>query len=284
MSERLIPCKYFVKTGSCQQGSSCRYNHSAAAVEAYQAVGDSLFDDDPEPPQRPQRMARTRPEYSRYVPQQASGEGGVLRRPQPFIYGFSNDGDVDDGGATATLRSLAFMPAMHSSSHHVPFGGRGRVLNGQRAARIDPVAMMGSFQTGHRFGHHRSTTRNGPDVDNMSYEELLALCEAQGDVSVGVPPDVMQAMAPTSANGGDDDDAECSICVEPICSGEMVRRLPCGHQYHSGCIEPWFVTKRSCPVCKIDVVDACRQRERHAATVAAKKKKPFKGIGGLKPS
>jgi hypothetical protein len=45
------------------------------------------------------------------------------------------------------------------------------------------------------------------------------------------------------------DPQDCSICVEPYHEGETLRQLPCGHDFHRSCIDPWL-TKRSgnCPM------------------------------------
>ncbi len=35
--------------------------------------------------------------------------------------------------------------------------------------------------------------------------------------------------------------------------GEKVRRLPCMHLYHAECVDKWLVSKRSCPICRVDI-------------------------------
>ncbi len=45
--------------------------------------------------------------------------------------------------------------------------------------------------------------------------------------------------------------SECAICLEEFGEGMGVRRVPCGHEFHPGCIDPWLLTKkRKCPVCR----------------------------------
>jgi len=42
----------------------------------------------------------------------------------------------------------------------------------------------------------------------------------------------------------------------------QVMRLPCGHEFHVGCITPWLTTRRrTCPICKSDVVRGVKAEE-----------------------
>lgn len=41
----------------------------------------------------------------------------------------------------------------------------------------------------------------------------------------------------------------CSICTEDFAKGEDVRVLPCRHQYHPACIDPWLLNvSGTCPL------------------------------------
>ncbi|KAI3429080.1 RING-type domain-containing protein [Psidium guajava] len=47
-----------------------------------------------------------------------------------------------------------------------------------------------------------------------------------------------------------EDELTCSICLEQVNRGELVRSLPCLHQFHANCIDPWLRQQGTCPVCK----------------------------------
>ncbi|PVU99314.1 hypothetical protein BB559_000820 [Furculomyces boomerangus] len=47
--------------------------------------------------------------------------------------------------------------------------------------------------------------------------------------------------------------AACPVCMDDFVSGDRVRYLPCGHVFHTECVDAWFVKKSSlCPVCNFD--------------------------------
>nr|XP_023887981.1 E3 ubiquitin-protein ligase RNF12-like [Quercus suber]XP_023887982.1 E3 ubiquitin-protein ligase RNF12-like [Quercus suber] len=105
------------------------------------------------------------------------------------------------------------------------------------------------------------------DIDNMSYEELLALEERMGTVSTALTEETLseclkrsiyESTAPEDAAAGciaendvgKKDDVKCSICQEEYVVGDEVGRLQCEHNFHVDCIEQWLGLKNWCPICK----------------------------------
>lgn len=62
-------------------------------------------------------------------------------------------------------------------------------------------------------------------------------------------------------NETSDDDLTCSVCLEQVNAGEHVRTLPCLHQFHVNCIDPWLRQQGTCPVCKFRAGSGMNQRE-----------------------
>ncbi|XP_022730916.1 uncharacterized protein LOC111285635 isoform X2 [Durio zibethinus] len=100
------------------------------------------------------------------------------------------------------------------------------------------------------------------DIDDMSYEELLALEERMGTVSTALSEEAMskclkksiyEATSSEDANvscDGEKDDVKCSICQEEYVTGDELGRLQCEHRYHVACAQQWLRVKNWCPICK----------------------------------
>merc|ERR1711907_107026 len=54
----------------------------------------------------------------------------------------------------------------------------------------------------------------------------------------------------------------CCVCLGEYENGEAVRLHPCGHAFHSPCIDAWLQINRICPLCKVDVIDLAAQRRK----------------------
>uniref|UniRef100_A0A453D829 RING-type E3 ubiquitin transferase n=1 Tax=Aegilops tauschii subsp. strangulata TaxID=200361 RepID=A0A453D829_AEGTS len=92
------------------------------------------------------------------------------------------------------------------------------------------------------------------DIDNMSYEELLALEERIGNVSTGLTEnDVMKLLKQRKFSSWRLSSVEyepCCICQEEYVDGDDLGTLHCGHDFHASCIRQWLVVKNLCPICK----------------------------------
>lgn len=50
-----------------------------------------------------------------------------------------------------------------------------------------------------------------------------------------------------------EDELTCTICLDQVKRGELIRSLPCLHQFHANCIDPWLRQQGTCPVCKLRI-------------------------------
>ncbi|XP_027940872.1 probable E3 ubiquitin-protein ligase RHG1A isoform X1 [Vigna unguiculata] len=110
------------------------------------------------------------------------------------------------------------------------------------------------------YDHHRDMRL---DIDNMSYEELLALEERMGTVSTALSEEALAESLKRSIYQSpptydtdencnqDKDDIKCCICQEEYVIGDEVGDLPCNHRFHVDCIQEWMGLKNWCPICKL---------------------------------
>uniref|UniRef100_A0A5B7BYM5 RING-type E3 ubiquitin transferase n=1 Tax=Davidia involucrata TaxID=16924 RepID=A0A5B7BYM5_DAVIN len=46
----------------------------------------------------------------------------------------------------------------------------------------------------------------------------------------------------------------CAVCLHDVSHGERYRKLPkCNHCFHVDCIDPWFQSHSTCPLCRRQV-------------------------------
>ena len=62
---------------------------------------------------------------------------------------------------------------------------------------------------------------------------------------------------PKTAAGKDDNDCDvkCLVCQFQYEPNENLRQLPCGHCFHSDCVDQWLMSKDFCPYCRKAIVE-----------------------------
>ncbi|KAF9965923.1 E3 ubiquitin-protein ligase rnf13 [Mortierella alpina] len=61
----------------------------------------------------------------------------------------------------------------------------------------------------------------------------------------------------------------CAVCLDEFEAGEEIRTLPCHHEFHCECIDPWLTRKSStCPLCKYDCVPPSTEEVAHGGEEA----------------
>ncbi|KAI3897983.1 hypothetical protein MKW92_004477 [Papaver armeniacum] len=105
---------------------------------------------------------------------------------------------------------------------------------------------------------------NGSSAQSLSEEEINALpvhkykaagpqsesSTLQHASSSAIPEIKPDAAKPDEVLKSTEDGLTCSVCLEQVDVGEIVRSLPCLHQFHANCIDPWLRQQGTCPVCK----------------------------------
>ncbi|XP_068667239.1 probable E3 ubiquitin-protein ligase ZFP1 isoform X2 [Aristolochia californica] len=139
--------------------------------------------------------------------------------------------------------------------------GRMRLLSSEDVAMLDFSSFYGA---GNFIDQHRDMRL---DIDDMSYEELLALEERIGDVNTGLSEESIAnclktrlhssliSSTPGQPEGMDqEENVTCIICQVEYEENEKIGTLVCGHDYHAVCIRQWLLVKNVCPICKASVL------------------------------
>ncbi|KAB2076160.1 hypothetical protein ES319_A06G022000v1 [Gossypium barbadense] len=125
---------------------------------------------------------------------------------------------------------------------------RGENLRFEDAVILDQSAFFGAPDIHDR---HRDMRL---DVDNMSYEELLALEERIGNVNTGLSEEMISNQLKrrkySSVPETQLETEPCCVCQEEYNDGEDLGTLECGHDFHADCIKQWLMHKNLCPICK----------------------------------
>jgi len=111
-------------------------------------------------------------------------------------------------------------------------------------------------------------TENNSSTPSMSEEEINALpvhkykatsqqsdgLSLQQASSSSAAPETKPELKKVDSNKkASEDELTCTVCLEQVNGGELVRSLPCLHQFHATCIDPWLRQQGTCPVCKLEV-------------------------------
>ncbi|XP_062890640.1 RING finger protein 215 [Mobula hypostoma] len=46
----------------------------------------------------------------------------------------------------------------------------------------------------------------------------------------------------------------CAVCLEEFHKNQCLRVLPCLHEFHRDCVDPWLLLQQTCPLCKRNVL------------------------------
>ena len=57
-------------------------------------------------------------------------------------------------------------------------------------------------------------------------------------------PQAILNQLPCRAASGGDSEKECYICLAQFEEGDMLRTLPCQHEFHCACIDKWLLDVR----------------------------------------
>jgi hypothetical protein len=182
------------------------------------------------------------------------------------------------GIITALFLGIIITGAVRAHRHPERYGprnivGRPRQSRARGVARAMletiPIVKFGDSDTSQVAAAKRDVemaSRN--DEDGTSAQPISTPTHQDGDTehaTAAAAPEIQSNEAPATTEGQQDDNEAvpaatdggnrvCPICTDEFVKGQDMRVLPCNHQFHLDCIDPWLVNvSGTCPLCRIDL-------------------------------
>ena len=101
-----------------------------------------------------------------------------------------------------------------------------------------------------------------------TYVNYRRLTATLNDRFPDVTEEQMEAFGPSSRT--------CIICREDMnpAAGERIKRIPCGHIFHFGCLQQWLQQQQNCPTCRQEIPVEATAAERAAAAAQSRPDNP----------
>ena len=98
-----------------------------------------------------------------------------------------------------------------------------------------------------------SLSMGQPNVDEMTYEQLLELEEQMGSVAKGLTEEEIKNLKYDKYIKDKYSEDKCIICQYNFIELESIVGLPCKHFFHFDCLKPWVDKQHYCPLCKTNI-------------------------------
>ncbi|XP_023845757.2 E3 ubiquitin-protein ligase RNF38 [Salvelinus sp. IW2-2015] len=105
------------------------------------------------------------------------------------------------------------------------------------------------------------------DVDDgevENYEALLNLAERLGEAKLRglTKGDIEQLPSYRfNPNNHQSEQTLCVVCMSDFESRQLLRVLPCSHEFHGKCVDKWLRANSTCPICRADASEVQRDSE-----------------------
>ncbi|CAF3502235.1 hypothetical protein SNK03_000398 [Fusarium graminearum] len=145
------------------------------------------------------------------------------------------------GGRPRQSRAKGLARAVLDTIPIVKFGN-------QTPAKPDPELELENAEA-----HDAATQRTTSHVDDTQRSDAATAATVAARDTDAVSAAARTSSSPEGA-GEETSGQQCSICTEDFKVGEDVRVLPCKHQFHPACIDPWLINvSGTCPLCRYDL-------------------------------
>ncbi|XP_045070127.1 E3 ubiquitin-protein ligase RNF38-like [Coregonus clupeaformis] len=148
------------------------------------------------------------------------------------------------------------------------------------------LSVGGGFSYPHGGHHPSSLPPPHPSSSSLTTTPVTGAVRECGDLFGGTPLSDLQALLNLAERLGEakprgltkadieqlpsyrfnpnNHQSEQTLCVVCMCdfeSRQLLRVLPCNHEFHTKCVDKWLKANRTCPICRADASEVQRDSE-----------------------
>ncbi len=154
------------------------------------------------------------------------------------------------GGRGRQSRAKGLARAVLDTIPIVKFGN-----NGPTKPDPDPETELETQNAVRQHESHRDA--NEAQASQAQPQASGAMVSSDAENEQSTSKEQTDSRSTHDSNQGEAAGQGCSICTEDFTVGEDVRVLPCQHQYHPACIDPWLVNvSGTCPLWYVPTLSA----------------------------
>uniref|UniRef100_A0A674C804 Ring finger protein 44 n=1 Tax=Salmo trutta TaxID=8032 RepID=A0A674C804_SALTR len=247
---------------------ACTMQHLPVSYQAFPPlISSEHFILHPNPPGPPSHQPPHLTPLSQFLP---------LQRQHPRMPLQRVENEVDLRGDQHPLRTFSY-PA---SSHHHPPAMPPSVplqylpqepLHQEMPFPVPYPHMLPRRVSGHRYRLQQPLPPPPPPppyypgpFPNLVDNALLNLAERLGEAK---PRGITKAdieQLPSYRFNLDNHQSEqtlCVVCFSDFECRQLLRVLPCNHEFHAKCVDKWLKTNRTCPICRANASEVHREVE-----------------------
>lgn len=165
--------------------------------------------------------------------------------------GNANQSNSESNTDVIRRRDAENLVAFHPLRFHMIVGRLHNILNQLRENQmIINAAVMGNRGGGHfNFREFQDFLINGLNRNNVPQNNGFTEQEIEN-----LPQYVYERHQTPTDEKKTEDEEQCSICLMEFQNNEVIRTLPCIHNFHKDCIDQWLKRQKYCPLCKGEIV------------------------------
>ncbi|KAK9873623.1 hypothetical protein WA026_023408 [Henosepilachna vigintioctopunctata] len=178
------------------------------------------------------------------------GPVGTLERPDTLEIDLSNDRRVNSPSSLHdAFQFLHIQPQQVTPSGSSTISEHTRLCQ-PRARWHYNASLLDASDDFSSFTQDDLSSEDSTETDN--YQELLRLAKIlakpRGLIDIGLLYSYQ-----FEKDKHQSDQMSCVVCMCEFEDSQLLRVLPCFHEYHAECIDKWFMSHTTCPICRENV-------------------------------